>query len=256
MIKLLKKIFWFPFSKKEDIEIYQSRIRDFEWNAFKNFIPKNSRFLDVGCGAGNNLHKAKTELGCDVIGIDPSPGAHGVGRFSDSSNSDVSIIQGVAEQIPFENDSFDTVFCSHVLEHVQNEKLCLSEIDRVLKKDGVLIIGMPTATMSLIAIFSHYFFTTHVNLMFLIKKTGTNEFKKSLFHFLIPTSHSTPNQQFIFYDLKKYKISSWKKVVSNQFEIVSELTPCLYPYPDFIQWFPLMKTGRFSSSVFFVCKKK
>ena len=256
MIKLLKKIFWFPFSAKMKIEHYQTEIRNLEWDSFKQFIPAHSTFLDVGCGAGYNMLKAKTELYCEVKGIDPSPGSHGVGRFSGSLDETLPILQGCAENIPFENQSFDLVFCSHVLEHVQDEEVCLEEIKRVMKADSVLIIGMPTATMSLIAIISHYLFTTHVNLLFLMKHLGTNEFKKRLFHLLIPTSHSTPNHRFITYDLKKYQITSWKKVVSKHFDIKEEITPYLYPYPDYIQWFPKMKLGRFSSSVFFICKKR
>ncbi|MFD2033442.1 class I SAM-dependent methyltransferase [Belliella marina] len=46
-------------------------------------------------------------------------------------------------QIPFENESFDVVFCNHVMEHVDDDTLACSEINRVLKKNGWGIIQSP-----------------------------------------------------------------------------------------------------------------
>jgi ubiquinone/menaquinone biosynthesis C-methylase UbiE len=256
MIKILKKTFWFPFSSNNQIEKYQKEIRDIEWSAFKKYILKETKFLDVGCGSGDNLTRAKVEFNCQVIGIDPLPGAHGVGRYSENVTKEVQIIQGNAEKLPFQNEEFDIVFCSHVLEHVINKTKSLSEMNRVLKKDGVLIIGMPTATMAIISILSHYLFTTHVNIMFLFKNLFTKEVFKRFIHILIPISHSYPNHRFVSYDLLAYRIKHWEKIIKKEFEIKETLTPCLYPYPDFIQWFPKKSIKGFSSSVFFICKKK
>lgn len=46
-------------------------------------------------------------------------------------------------QIPFEENSFDVVFCNHVLEHVQDDILACKEINRVLKPNGWGIIQSP-----------------------------------------------------------------------------------------------------------------
>jgi len=256
MIKILKKAFWFPFSSKIQIEKYQKDIRDIEWNSFKKHIANGLNFLDVGCGAGDNLNRAKTELNCKVIGIDPSPGSHGVGRFTENKANEIKIIQGTAEDLPFKNEEFDIVFCSHVLEHVTNQAMSLSEINRVLKKDGVIIIGMPTASMAIIAFISHYLLTTHINLLFFLKSIGKKEMINRLIHLFIPASHSMPNHKFIGYDLLNYRISKWEKIVGSEFSIIETITPCLYPYPDYVQWFPKMKLRGYSSSVFFICKKK
>jgi 2-polyprenyl-3-methyl-5-hydroxy-6-metoxy-1,4-benzoquinol methylase len=255
MINLFKTIFWYPFSSKHNIEKYQKQIRDIEWNSFKKHINKNSSFLDVGCGSGDNLMRAQLELNCSVQGIDPSPGEHGVGRFIKNTKIQEFITKGSAEEIPYDDNNFDIVFCSHVLEHVMNEKKSLNEITRVLKQDGILIIGMPTASMAIIALVSYYLFTTHVNILFFIKSIGKKDMLKRLTNIFIPPSHSIPNHTFITHDLIQYRISKWRKKVSEKFDVLETITPCLYPYPDYIQWFPKLKIKGISSSVFFICKK-
>jgi len=47
--------------------------------------------------------------------------------------------------IPYPNDSFDWVFCNHVLEHVPDDAKALSELFRVLKPGGIAILQTPFA---------------------------------------------------------------------------------------------------------------
>jgi ubiquinone/menaquinone biosynthesis C-methylase UbiE len=44
---------------------------------------------------------------------------------------------------PFEDNSFDVVFCNHVLEHVEDDKQCMSELYRVMKPGGFGIFQVP-----------------------------------------------------------------------------------------------------------------
>jgi SAM-dependent methyltransferase len=46
-------------------------------------------------------------------------------------------------QIPFQENTFDAVFCNHVLEHVRDDIQAMKEIHRVLKKDGFAILQVP-----------------------------------------------------------------------------------------------------------------
>lgn len=46
-------------------------------------------------------------------------------------------------KIPFDDNSFDVVFCNHVMEHVEDDLLACSEINRVLKPKGWGIIQSP-----------------------------------------------------------------------------------------------------------------
>lgn len=44
---------------------------------------------------------------------------------------------------PFADNSFDVVFCNHVLEHVEDDKQCMSELYRVMKPGGLGIFQVP-----------------------------------------------------------------------------------------------------------------
>ena len=48
-----------------------------------------------------------------------------------------------AENMPFDNGTFDLVVCQAVLEHVQNPKNIINEINRVLKKRGLFYCTVP-----------------------------------------------------------------------------------------------------------------
>lgn len=45
--------------------------------------------------------------------------------------------------LPFENESFDIVFCNHVLEHIEDDRKAMSELYRVMKKGGWGIFQVP-----------------------------------------------------------------------------------------------------------------
>lgn len=47
------------------------------------------------------------------------------------------------ECLPCSSNSFDVVFCIHVLEHIEKDLLAIAELHRVLKHNGVLVIGVP-----------------------------------------------------------------------------------------------------------------
>ena len=46
-------------------------------------------------------------------------------------------------EIPFEENTFDVIFCNHVLEHVNDDIKSISEIQRVLKPGGWAILQVP-----------------------------------------------------------------------------------------------------------------
>ena len=78
---------------------------------------------------------------------------------------------GDAQNLPFKPKSFDTVLCSEVIEHVKEPYTALKEINRVLKKSGILILTAPHL------FYVHerpndYFRFTNYGLSYLLKKAG------------------------------------------------------------------------------------
>ena len=252
---MIGKLIYATISSKHKVEKYQQIIRDAEWESIANNIPRKSKFLDVGCGAGYSLMRASQGLNCEVKGIDADPGNHGVGRFVKDLVNDVLIKQGFAEDLPYANESFDVVYSSHVLEHVNDEAKSLAEMKRVLKKDGVLIIGMPTSNMAILNGISQFIFTTHVKIYELIRNLFSENPINNFIKIFRINSHSYPRAKSIWYDIFHYRVSNWEKTVKREFKIKRVIKPCFYPYPDYPQLFKLYRSKFFSSSVFFICQK-
>lgn len=57
--------------------------------------------------------------------------------------SPIADVKADIQDLPFENDEFDVIFCNHVLEHVENDKTALSELYRVMKPAGWGIFQVP-----------------------------------------------------------------------------------------------------------------
>ena len=49
------------------------------------------------------------------------------------------------QKLPFANGSLDLVYCSHVLEHVYDDRVAMAELRRVTKKDGAALIQVPVS---------------------------------------------------------------------------------------------------------------
>jgi 2-polyprenyl-6-hydroxyphenyl methylase/3-demethylubiquinone-9 3-methyltransferase len=104
---------------------------------------EDSHWLDAGCGTGN-LSSLLVQLGQRVTGVDASPGMLANARANVTEDlATFSLIETI-EALPFEDESFDNVLCSSVVEYVPNPKKCLSEFSRVLKPDGHLVMTVPS----------------------------------------------------------------------------------------------------------------
>ncbi|MDI6046612.1 class I SAM-dependent methyltransferase [Flavobacterium yafengii] len=67
----------------------------------------------------------------------------------------LDIISDIAS-IPVENESFDTIMCTEVFEHIINPVEAITEFSRILKKDGYLIITAPFCSLTHFAPYHFY----------------------------------------------------------------------------------------------------
>jgi ubiquinone/menaquinone biosynthesis C-methylase UbiE len=106
-----------------------------------SFIGSNSahKVLEVGCGTGHWLAFLESH-GYSVSGMDPSPQMLQKARTHVMSG-DLKL--GYAEKIPWENDTFDQLFCINAVHHFEEKSQFVSEAFRVLQPGGgLLIIGL------------------------------------------------------------------------------------------------------------------
>lgn len=103
-------------------------------------LKKGEKILEVGCGNGyylNLLNRLNLEL--ELIGVDNDPQAlRDAKKYI--SDEKVKLILDNAQNLPLRSNNFDKIILSEVIEHVEDEQKILSEIYRVLKPEGVLVL--------------------------------------------------------------------------------------------------------------------
>ncbi|MFH1286780.1 MAG: class I SAM-dependent methyltransferase [Candidatus Magasanikbacteria bacterium] len=162
-----KKFFLYRYVKKHVDGIFK---RYAKIDGAEKYVP---RILDVGCGTGSTVIDFKKMYGrrADVIGVDV------VGIQIDLAKekikkhgvwAEVSLYNG--SKLPFESNSFDAIYTSDVLGHVEDVQVWLHELYRVLKSGGVL------------AMFSESKLGKHAFLRNYLMKKGVNTDPHAEFH--------------------------------------------------------------------------
>jgi len=104
---------------------------------------KPNDVLEIGCGDGYSLELFKKEYNeCNYKGVDISEKALAICK---DKGFDVKL-GDIEKEIPYEDNSFDFIIAGEVIEHIHEVDKFVSEISRILKPNGILVITTPNLT--------------------------------------------------------------------------------------------------------------
>ncbi len=139
--------FGFQWNKFQQTQIDQeknnsltSKIRFFaetNWNASSL---KGLDLLEVGCGAGRFSQVVMSNTKANLYSIDLSNAVEANYRNNKKYKDRIKIFQASIYEMPFENHSFDKVFCLGVLQHTPNFKKSIKSLADKVKDGGELVV--------------------------------------------------------------------------------------------------------------------
>jgi ubiquinone/menaquinone biosynthesis C-methylase UbiE len=114
---------WFD----QNTTLYESELA-----ALKALMPQFSNAIEIGIGTGRFALPFSIKLG-----VEPSENMAKI-----AIEKGITVIKAFAEQLPFHDKTFDLVLINTALCFVENVDKSLSEVHRILKQNGILLIGM------------------------------------------------------------------------------------------------------------------
>tara|TARA_B100001142_G_C14090406_1_gene561051 strand:+ start:29 stop:802 length:774 start_codon:yes stop_codon:yes gene_type:complete len=218
--------------------VWWQKIRIDELETALEIFPnrKNLKILEIG-GRDGFQANIISKKGHKVTSIDINP-----------LSPQIHLVQkGDITKLNFEDDSFDLIYSSNMLQEIHNIDKAFMEMKRVLKKDGIIIHIVPSSWWSIITNFWHYCLipkylikSNKIQQIFNSKieknsknkqndknpKSSKKNLKKLFFH---PLGANTSFIHEIFYFSEFY----WKKLFNkNQFKII-ERKNCPYFYSGY-----------------------
>ena len=102
-------------------------------------LPDRPRILDIGCGTGDMLLLiAEESPEAQLVGLDFSPNMLEQAQVRCANMKQISLVQGDAQALPFDDESFDGVSIAFALRNTTDYGAVLAEARRVLKPGGTL----------------------------------------------------------------------------------------------------------------------
>lgn len=116
---------------------FSEALRD---KAIKLVAPKAGKVAaDIGAGTGF-MTEGLVAAGLRVIAVDESKEMLEVARRKTAAGGSISYRQGAADNIPIETGTVDYVFANMLLHHVEDPRLVLREMQRILTPGGALVL--------------------------------------------------------------------------------------------------------------------
>jgi len=102
------------------------------------FMPEKGRLLEIGCAMGTLLNEIR-KLGWKVSGVEPEEWTCEIAR----NKYGLYVINSTFQEADLEDSSFDVVLLLHVIEHLPNPAEGLSQIARIVRPGGFLVVETP-----------------------------------------------------------------------------------------------------------------
>ncbi len=149
------------------------------FDIFKPILDKSKKVLDAGCGRGEYTWFIKAK---EVVGVDAKKKELEIARIR--APRKISYIYADLDNIPFPRDSYDTILCYMVMEHLQYPQKTIKEFSRILSSSGNLLILTPN-------IYNPFYFIN-------------KHFPQVLLHFLKQRLKIMENETDLYYQANTY----------------------------------------------------
>jgi SAM-dependent methyltransferase len=94
---------------------------------------KGPSVCDIGCGTGHLLKRIQQHSGTyNLTGIDLVT--------EPRVENNITFVKGWIEALPFPDQAFDTVICTHVLEHILDIQTAFTQLRRICKKQLIIVV--------------------------------------------------------------------------------------------------------------------
>lgn len=129
------------FAKEMRLDEAHYKSEPWQWDRIYTMMEqvKGPKVLEIGAGDGYCMMILKAR-GFDVTGIEISKI-----RLERCKRGGHNVMEGDINKLPFPDAYFDSVIAGEVLEHVPSMAQALSELERVCKPDGKIIVSLPIA---------------------------------------------------------------------------------------------------------------
>gem|GEM_PF-5112843 len=207
------------------------------------------RVLEIGSGRGAATG-GLSRLFPSVVAMDLSEAALGEAKKARKvSGGQVHFVSADVQRLPFKPGSFDLIYASHILEHIEDRKKALREMDFVLSDDGRVFVALPTRFWKFLHLILYYpggaklYFASRRNIKAgrkpweglivseRLRETVAGSYMvREIPHLLKPSVHGRfKNHQTEF---SAYKKKEWERLFREEgFSIVNSLALYFYsPY--------------------------
>ena len=106
------------------------------------------RMINVGCGEGD-VDREFCKYSAHLVACDLSEEDIAQARGFNMGVAGIAHLVANAQELPFDDESFDVACCIEVIEHVADPRACLRELARVVRAGGAIILTCPSARFPL-----------------------------------------------------------------------------------------------------------